>query len=196
MPKGSVGMKLLEERIRRDGVVVDNEILKVDRFLNHQMDIGLFVEMGKEWARLFGTENVTKILTIEASGIGIACVTAEQFNCPVIFAKKSKTRNIAGEVYSTTVKSFTHGNTSTVIVSKQFLRPEDKVLLIDDFLANGAALEGLVELVRQSGATLVGAGIAVEKAFQPGGDRIRAKGVRVESLARVKSMDNNHIEFC
>jgi xanthine phosphoribosyltransferase len=137
-------MKLLEDRIRRDGVVVDNEILKVDRFLNHQMDIGLFVEMGKEWARLFGTENVTKILTIEASGIGIACVTAEQFNCPVIFAKKSKTRNIAGEVYSTTVKSFTHGNTSTVIVSKQFLRPEDKVLLIDDFLANGAALEGLV----------------------------------------------------
>jgi xanthine phosphoribosyltransferase len=189
-------MKLLEDRIRRDGVVVDNEILKVDRFLNHQMDIGLFVEMGKEWARLFGRENVTKILTIEASGIGIACVTAEQFNCPVIFAKKSKTRNIAGEVYSTNVKSFTHGNTSTVIVSKQFLRPEDKVLLIDDFLANGAALEGLVDLVEQSGATLVGAGIAVEKAFQPGGDRIRRRGVRVESLARVKSMDGGWIEFC
>jgi xanthine phosphoribosyltransferase len=189
-------MKLLEDRIRRDGVVVDNEILKVDRFLNHQMDIGLFVEMGKEWARLFGTENVTKILTIEASGIGIACVTAEQFNCPVIFAKKSKTRNIAGEVYSTTVKSFTHGNTSTVIVSKQFLRPEDKVLLIDDFLANGAALEGLVELVRQSGATLVGAGIAVEKAFQPGGDLIRAMGIRVESLARIKSMSPEGLEFC
>ena len=189
-------MKLLEERIRKDGIVVDNEILKVDRFLNHQMDINLFVEMGKEWARLFGPENVTKILTIEASGIGIACVAAEQFNCPVIFAKKTKTRNIAGEVYSTEVKSFTHGTVNQVIVSKQFLKPGDKVLLIDDFLANGAALEGLVDLVHQSGATLVGAGIAVEKAFQPGGDRIRSLGVRVESLARVKSMDGGHIEFC
>lgn len=189
-------MKLLEERIRRDGVVEDGQVLKVDRFLNHQMDVGLFEEMGKEWARLFGAENVTKILTIEASGIGIACVTAEQFNCPVIFAKKSRTRNIAGEVYSTTVKSFTHGNVSTVIVSKQFLRPEDKVLLIDDFLANGAALEGLIDLVEQSGATLVGAGIAVEKAFQPGGERIRARGVRVESLARVKRMEPGEIEFC
>ncbi len=189
-------MKLLEERIRRDGVVEDGQVLKVDRFLNHQMDVGLFEEMGKEWARLFGAENVTKILTIEASGIGIACVTAEQFNCPVIFAKKSRTRNIAGEVYSTTVKSFTHGNVSTVIVSKQFLRPEDKVLLIDDFLANGAALEGLIDLVEQSGATLVGAGIAVEKAFQPGGERIRARGVRVESLARVKRMAPGEIEFC
>ena len=189
-------MKLLEDRIRRDGVVVDNDILKVDRFLNHQMDIGLFVEMGKEWARLFGRENVTKILTIEASGIGIACVAAEQFNCPVIFAKKTKTRNIAGEVYSTEVKSFTHGTVNHVIVSKQFLKPGDKVLLIDDFLANGAALEGLVDLVRQSGAELVGAGIAVEKAFQPGGDRIRSLGVRVESLARVKSMNGNEIEFC
>ncbi len=189
-------MKLLEDRILKEGTVVNDEILKVDRFLNHQMDVGLFVEMGKEWARLFGVENVTKILTIEASGIGIACVAAEQFNCPVIFAKKSKTRNIAGEVYSTTVKSFTHGNISTVIVSKQFLKPEDKVLLIDDFLANGAALEGLIDLVHQSGAELVGAGIAVEKAFQPGGKRIRDKGVRVESLARVKSMQGNKIEFC
>lgn len=191
-----MGMKLLEERIRRDGVVEDGQVLKVDRFLNHQMDVCLFEEMGKEWARLFGAENVTKILTIEASGIGIACVAAEQFNCPVIFAKKSRTRNIAGEVYSTKVKSFTHGNVSTVIVSKQFLRPEDKVLLIDDFLANGAALEGLIDLVEQSGATLVGAGIAVEKAFQPGGERIRARGIRVESLARVKRMEPGEIEFC
>lgn len=188
-------MKLLEERIRKDGIVVDNEILKVDRFLNHQMDVRLFAEMGKEWARLFGVENVTKILTIEASGIGIACVAAEQFGCPVIFAKKSKTRNINGEVYSTQVKSFTHGSVSTVIVSKQFLRPEDRVLLIDDFLANGAALEGLIDLVRKSGATLVGAGIAVEKAFQPGGERIRAKGIRVESLARIKSMRDGVFEF-
>jgi xanthine phosphoribosyltransferase len=194
--KGRCAMKLLEERIRQDGVVVDDEVLKVDRFLNHQMDVSLFVEMGKEWARLFGVDNVTKILTIEASGIGIACVAAEQFGCPVIFAKKSKTKNINGEVYSTQVKSFTHGNISTVIVSKQFLKPGDRVLLIDDFLANGAALEGLIDLVEQSGATLVGAGIAVEKAFQPGGDRIRARGVRVESLARVKSMNNGSIEFC
>ncbi|MCD8086721.1 MAG: xanthine phosphoribosyltransferase [Clostridiales bacterium] len=189
-------MKLLEDRIRRDGVVVDEEVLKVDQFLNHQMDVGLFVEMGKEWARLFGKDNVTKILTIEASGIGIACVAAEQFGCPVIFAKKSRTKNINGEVYSTQVRSFTHGNVSTVIVSKQFLKPGDRVLLIDDFLANGAALEGLIDLVQQSGATLVGAGIAVEKAFQPGGQRIRAKGVRVESLARVKSMKGGKVEFC
>lgn len=189
-------MKLLEDRIRKDGVVVDDEILKVDRFLNHQMDVSLFMEMGKEWARLFGKENVTKILTIEASGIGIACVAAEQFGCPVIFAKKSKTRNINGEVYSTQVRSFTHGNVSTVIVSRQFLRPEDRVLLIDDFLANGAALEGLIELVHQSGATLVGAGIAVEKAFQSGGERIRSKGVRIESLARIRSMKGGEIEFC
>lgn len=189
-------MKLLEDRIRQDGVVVDDEILKVDRFLNHQMDISLFVEMGKEWARLFGRDNVTKILTIEASGIGIACVAAEQFGCPVIFAKKSRTKNINGEVYSTQVRSFTHGSVSTVIVSRQFLKPGDRILLIDDFLANGAALEGLIDLVRQSGATLVGAGIAVEKAFQPGGARIRAMGVRVESLARVKRMSGNEIEFC
>lgn len=189
-------MKLLEDRIRQDGVVVDGEILKVDRFLNHQMDVSLFVEMGKEWARLFGRENVTKILTIESSGIGIACVTAEQFGCPVIFAKKSGTKNINGEVYSTEVRSFTHGTVSTVMVSRQFLKPEDRVLLIDDFLANGAALAGLVELVRQSGATLVGAGIAVEKAFQPGGARVRAMGVRVESLARIRSMGGEGIMFC
>ncbi len=189
-------MKLLEDRIRRDGVVVDEDVLKVDRFLNHQMDVGLFEEMGKEWARLFAKDNVTKILTIEASGIGIACVAAEQFGCPVIFAKKSRTKNINGEVYSTQVRSFTHGNVSTLNVSTPFLKPEDRVLLIDDFLANGAALEGLIDLVQQSGATLVGAGIAVEKAFQPGGQRIRAKGVRVESLARVKSMKGGKVEFC
>lgn len=189
-------MKALKERIRREAVVVDDQVLKVDSFLNHQMDIMLFVEMGKEWARRFGMENVTKILTIESSGIGIACVTAEQFNCPVIFAKKSKTLNIAGDVYITEVKSFTGDKVNQVMVSKQFLKPEDKVLLIDDFLANGAALEGLVDLVRQSGAELVGAGVAVEKAFQPGGERIRAMGVRVEALARVKAMKDGVIEFC
>ena len=186
----------LEERIRRDGVIEDGDVLKVDSFLNHQMDVALFRAMGQEWARLFAGEGVTKILTIEASGIGIACIAAQEFGVPVLFAKKSRTKNIAGEVYKTEVHSFTHGNVSTVIVSKRFLLPTDRLLLIDDFLANGAALEGLIDLAEQAGATVVGAGIAVEKAFQPGGDRIRARGVRVESLARIKSMEPGHIEFC
>jgi len=155
---------------------------------NHQMDVALFEEIGKEFKRLYADCGVNKILTIEASGIGIACVTAQSFHCPVVFAKKSQSKNIDGAVYSTKVKSFTHGKVYDVIVSKKFLGPEDRVLIIDDFLANGAALEGLIDLVRQAGATLVGAGIVVEKAFQPGGDRLRAQGVRVESLARVKSM--------
>lgn len=189
-------MKLLEERILKDGVAVDEDVLKVDRFLNHQMDVELFNEMGKEWYRLFGGGGVNKILTIEASGIGMACIAAQYFHCPVVFAKKSKTRNLTGEVYATEVASFTHGNTNLVVVSKQYLNPEDRVLLIDDFLANGAALEGLMDLVEQAGATLVGAGIAVEKAFQPGGSRIRARGVRVEALARVKEMSAGKIVFC
>lgn len=190
-------MKLLEERIRKDGKIKGNDVLKVDSFLNHQMDIQLFGEMGKELYRLFGDENVTKILTIEASGIGVACVVAQSFNVPVVFAKKNKTKNIAGDVYTSKVESFTHGRVYDIIVSKEFLRPEDRVLLIDDFLANGSALKGLIELVRESGATLVGAGICVEKAFQPGGDLIRGMGVRVESLARVKSMsEENGVEFC
>ena len=189
-------MELLKQRIQKDGIVKGNDVLKVDSFLNHQMDIALFEEIGKEFLRRFDGCGVNKILTIEASGIGIACVTAQFFHCPVIFAKKSKTRNIAGEVYMTKVKSFTHGNVSDVIVSTQFLGPEDKVLIIDDFLANGAALEGLIDLVHQAGAQLAGAGIVIEKAFQPGGDRIRAKGVRVESLARVKSMsEESGVEF-
>ena len=189
-------MKLLEDRIVRDGVALDEDVLKVDSFLNHQMDVELFNEMGKEWYRLFGGDNVTKILTIEASGIGMACIAAQYFRCPVVFAKKSKTRNLSGDLYATEVASFIHGNTNLVVVSKQYLNPEDRVLLIDDFLANGAALEGLMDLVRQAGATLVGAGIAVEKAFQPGGDRIRAEGVRVESLARVKEMSAGKLVFC
>ena len=189
-------MKLLEERILRDGVALDADVLKVDGFLNHQMDVALFDEMGKEWYRLFGGERVNKILTIEASGIGMACLAARHFHCPVVFAKKSKTRNLAGDLYVTQVHSFTHGNTNQVVVSKRYLRAEDRVLLIDDFLANGAALEGLMDLVRQAGATLVGAGIAVEKAFQPGGARIRAQGVRVESLARIKEMEKDRIVFC
>lgn len=189
-------MKLLEQRILEDGVMEGEDVLKVDSFLNHQMDVELFAEMGKEWARLFAKDNVTKILTIEASGIGIACVVAQQFGVPVLFAKKNKTKNIAGEVYSAQVESFTHGRVYDIIVSKKFLGPGDRVLLIDDFLANGAALQGLIKLVRDSGATLVGAGIAVEKAFQPGGELIRSMGVRVESLARIKSMSSKGIEFC
>lgn len=189
-------MKLLEERILREGEALNEEVLKVDRFLNHQMDVALFNEMGQEWFRLFGQENVNKILTIEASGIGIACIAAQYFHCPVVFAKKSKSRNLSRDLYVTQVASFTHGNTNQVVVSKQYLNDEDRVLLIDDFLANGAALEGLMDLVRQAGATLIGAGIAVEKAFQPGGARIRAKGVRVESLARVQEMSAGRIVFC
>ncbi|MEH2945803.1 xanthine phosphoribosyltransferase [Sporofaciens sp. JLR.KK001] len=190
-------MRLLEDRIRKDGVVKGNDVLKVDKFLNHQMDVELFTEIGKEFQRLFEGEKITKILTIEASGIGIACVAAQCFGVPVLFAKKNKTKNIAGDVYTSKVESFTHGRVYDIIVSREFLRPEDRVLLIDDFLANGAALMGLIALVREAGATLIGAGICIEKAFQPGGQRIREMGVRVESLARVKSMsEENGIEFC
>ncbi|MCQ4769726.1 xanthine phosphoribosyltransferase [Intestinimonas massiliensis] len=190
-------MELLEERIRRDGKIRGGDVLKVDSFLNHQMDVSLFAEIGKEFQRLFGDCGVTKILTIEASGIGIACVTAQFFGCPVIFAKKNKTKNIAGDVYTSKVESFTHGKVYDIIVAREFLRPEDRVLLIDDFLANGSALQGLIKLVEDAGATLVGAGICVEKAFQPGGDLIRSMGVRVESLARIKSMsEETGVEFC
>lgn len=189
-------MQLLEQRILKDGKVKDGGILKVDSFLNHQMDISLFSEMAKEFYRLFAMENVTKILTIEASGIGIACITAQAFSCPVIFAKKTKTKNISGEVLTAPVESFTHGTTYDIIVSKEFLSPGDRVLIIDDFLANGAALAGLSKLVRDAGATLVGAGIAIEKAFQPGGELLRNQGMRIESLARIKSMEQGHICFC
>ena len=182
-------MELLKERIRRDGKVKGTDVLKVDSFLNHQMDVELFAEIGKEFKRRFAGCEINKILTIEASGIGIACVVAQYFHCPVIFAKKTQTKNIAGEVYTSKVESFTHGRVYDIIVAKEFLGPGDKVLLIDDFLANGAALEGLGQLVKDAGAELVGAGIVIEKAFQPGGDRLRAKGLRIEALARVQSMN-------
>ena len=189
-------MEILKERIRKDGVVKGTDVLKVDSFLNHQMDVELFEEMGKEFRRRFEGCGVNKILTIEASGIGIACVAAQFFRCPVVFAKKSKSSNISDDVYVTRVTSFTHGRVNDVIVSKQYLGPEDTVLIIDDFLANGAALEGLMDLVAQAGAKLAGAGIVIEKAFQPGGDNIRARGVKVESLARVQSMsEENGIQF-
>ena len=182
-------MELLKERIRRDGKVKGTDVLKVDSFLNHQMDVELFAEIGKEFKRRFAGCEINKILTIEASGIGIACVVAQYFHCPVIFAKKTQTKNIAGEVYTSKVESFTHGRVYDIIVAKEFLGPGDKVLLIDDFLANGAALEGLAQLVKDAGAELVGAGIVIEKDFQPGGDRLRAKGLRIEALARVQSMN-------
>ena len=183
-------MKLLEERIRKDGTVKAGNVLKVDSFLNHQMDIDLFNEMGKEWARLFADRKITKILTVEASGIGIACVAAQHFHVPVVFAKKSQSVNIDGEVYSTKIESFTHKRVYDVIVSKKFLHPEDHILIIDDFLANGCALEGLIDIVNKAGASVEGVGIAVEKGCQKGGDLIRSKGIRVESLAIVESMDD------
>ncbi|MEG1165547.1 MAG: xanthine phosphoribosyltransferase [Oscillospiraceae bacterium] len=189
-------MRLLEDRILRDGKVKDGSILKVDSFLNHQMDVELFGEMAKEFYRLFGDCGVTKILTIEASGIGIACIAAQVFKCPVIFAKKTQTKNIAGELLTAKVESFTHGVTYDIIVAREFIKSDDKVLLIDDFLANGAALTGLASIVADAGATLVGAGIAIEKAFQPGGEMLRKRGLRIESLARIKSMNENGLTFC
>ncbi len=182
-------MELLKEKIRTDGIVKEGNILKVDSFLNHQMDIKLFAEIAKEFKKRFADTEITKILTIEASGIGIACVVAMYFDVPVVFAKKSQTKNIAGDVYKTQVKSFTHGRVYDVIVSKDFLKPEDKVLVIDDFLASGCALIGLSDLIKESGATLQGAGIVIEKGFQVGGKLLREKGIRVESLAIVESMD-------
>ena len=190
-------MELLEQRIRRDGVVKSEGVLKVDSFLNHQMDINLFNEMGKEWKRLFADAPINKILTIEASGIGIAAVAAQHFDVPVVFAKKSQSINLDGDVYSTKIQSFTHQRIYDVIVSKKFLNADDHVLLIDDFLANGCALNGLIELVEEAGATVEGIGIAVEKGFQPGGDDLRARGYHLESLAIVQAMDpeTGEIEF-
>ena len=184
-------MELLKQRIRADGLVKAGNVLKVDSFLNHQMDISLFCEIGQEFKRLFGDCGVTKILTIEASGIGIAAVTAQFFNVPVVFAKKSQSKNIDGEVFTSRVESFTHGRVYDIIVSKKFLLPDDRVLLIDDFLAKGSALEGLIRIVNEAGARLAGAGIVIEKGFQGGGDRIRGKGIRVESLAVIERMEDD-----
>ena len=189
-------MKLLEDRILSDGKVLPGGILKVDNFLNHQIDTALLYEMAQELHRLFGDEGVTKVLTIEASGIAIAAVTGYVFGCPLVFAKKSKTKNISDNVYSAQVESFTHGNTNTVLVSKDYLNSGDRVLIVDDFLATGAALVGLKSLCEQAGATVVGAGIAIEKGFQGGGDALRAQGLRVESLARIASMSDDSLVFC
>ena len=183
-------MNFLEERIVKDGVVKEGNILKVDSFLNHQMDINLFDQMGEEFKRRFADKPINKIVTIEASGIGIACIVARHFGVPVVFAKKTQTKNIAGDVYTTKVESFTHGRVYDIIVSKEFLGKGDKVLLIDDFLANGKALEGLATLVQDSGAELVGAGVVIEKGFQIGGKLLRDRGIHLESLAIVDGMDD------
>lgn len=182
-------MKLLEERILKDGIVRTGNVLKVDSFLNHQMDVGLFEEMAKEWKRLFAGKPINKILTIEASGIGLAAIAAKEFNVPVVFAKKSMSINLDYDNFCTQIQSFTHGKVYDVIVSRKFLGPEDHLLIIDDFLANGCALLGLLNLVEAAGATVEGVGIAVEKGFQKGGDAIREKGIPLESLAIVEAMD-------
>ena len=190
-------MNFLEERILKDGIIKEGNVLKVDSFLNHQMDISLMQEMGREFKRRFADKKVTKVLTIEASGIGIACYVAGEFGVPMVFAKKSQSVNIDGEVYMAEVESFTHKNTNNVIVSKRFIAEGDHVIVIDDFLANGCALKGLISIVEQAGATVEGVGIAIEKGFQRGGSMIRELGYQVESLAIVDSMDHEtgSIEF-
>lgn len=190
-------MNFLEEKIQKDGIVKEGNVLKVDSFLNHQIDIDLYQEMGKEWKKRFADANINKILTIEASGIGMACIAAQYFNVPVVFAKKSKSINIEGEMYIAEVESFTHKTKNQVIVSKKFLSPDDHILIIDDFLANGCALQGLISIVTQAGGTVEGIGIAVEKGFQQGGRIIRNLGYHLESLAIIEEMDpvTGHIVF-
>lgn len=182
-------MNFLEERIVKEGMVKKGNVLKVDSFLNHQMDVELFNEMGKEWKKRFEGKPINKILTIEASGIGIACIAAQHFGVPVIFAKKAKSINLEGEMYTAEVESFTHKNKNQVIVAKKFLSEDDHVLLIDDFLANGCALQGLIQIVQSAGATVEGIGIAIEKGFQTGGRTIRNLGYQLESLAIVDEMN-------
>ena len=188
-------MHLLKERILKDGTVKPGNVLKVDSFLNHQMDIELINEIGKEFRRRFPSDNITKILTIEASGIGIACIAAQYFNVPVVFAKKAQSINIDGEVYHSKVQSFTHQRVYDVILSKKFLSADDNVLIIDDFLANGCALQGLIELVEEAGASIEGAGIVIEKGMQKGGQIIRDKGIHLESLAIIESMTDTSLTF-
>ena len=182
-------MNFLEERIMKDGIVKEGNVLKVDSFLNHQMDIALFEKMGEEWKRRFANKPINKVLTIEASGIGIACIVAKYFDAPVIFAKKSKSINIDGDMYVAEVESFTHKCKNQVIVSKKFLSPEDRILIVDDFLANGCALQGLISIVNNAGATVEGIGVAIEKGFQIGGQMIRNLGYQLESLAIIDAMD-------
>lgn len=195
MREEQLPMQLLKDKILKYGKVYPDNILKVDSFLNHQVDVGLLTEIGKEFYGIFADCEVNKILTIEASGIGIAGFTAKEFDCPMLFAKKTQTKNIAKTVYTEKVMSYTHGKVYDIIVSKEFLLPTDRVLIVDDFLANGAALEGLIGLVKQAGATLVGCGIVIEKGFQGGGDRLRKQGIRVESLAIIDEMTDDSLTF-
>lgn len=189
-------MKLLEERILKDGTVAPGGVLKVDSFLNHQIDVGLYNEIGKEFKRLFSDVKIDKILTIEASGIGIACIAAQYFDVPVVFAKKAKSKNIAGDVYTSTVQSFTYGKSYDIMVSVKFLKPGENVLVIDDFLANGKAALGLMDIIKKAGASVSGVGIVIEKGFQKGGAQLREMGVNLKSLAIIKSMDDEgNIEF-
>lgn len=188
-------MKLLEERILKDGKIGAGNVLKVDCFLNHQIDVPFLTELGREFYRLYKDEGITKILTIEASGIGIACLTASFFGVPVVFAKKTETNNIAGDVYTSEVYSYTHERAYNIRVSQDFLNAEDRVLIIDDFLAKGSALLALIKLVEAAGASIAGAGIVIEKAYQNGGAIVRDMGIRVESLARIAAMENGTVTF-
>lgn len=188
-------MKLLEEKILTDGLVLPGEVLKVDNFLNHQIDVELLNKCGEEWYRLYKDEKITKIITIEASGIGIACIAAQYFGVPVVFAKKSRSLNLSTDCYTAEVYSYTKATTKTVMISKKYISPDDKILIIDDFLANGSALRGLISIIEQAGAAVVGIGVAIEKAYQGGGDQLRAKGYRIESLASIESMSENGIVF-
>ena len=190
-------MKLLEDRILKDGHIGADNVLKVDSFLNHQIDVNFVCELGKEFYRLFKDENITKILTIEESGIGIACLAAQYFGVPVVFAKKTKTINIYSDTYNATVHSYTHKKDYDIVVSKEFLSKEDNVLIIDDFLAKGSALTALLMLIEKAGAKTAGAGIVIEKAYQGGGNLVRDMGIRVESLAKIKSISKKDgIVFC
>ena len=190
-------MKLLEQKICEEGRIVSGDVLKVDNFLNHQMDVDFLCKLGKEFHRLYANCGVNKILTIESSGIGIACLTAQFFHCPVLFAKKSRSSNVGDKLWSSKVHSYTHNTDHDVIVSKNYLGKGDRVLIIDDFLANGSALNALIDICKKSGAEVVGAGIMIEKAYQNGGKMIRSKGVRVESLARIVSMSaKDGVKFC
>lgn len=190
-------MKELEQKILTEGKVLAGGVLKVDAFLNHQVDVKFASEMAKEWKKAFCGENVNKILTIESSGIALATPVALEFEVPLVFAKKHVSSNIASsDLYKASVHSFTHGNTNDVVVSKKFLSPADRVLIIDDFLANGEALKGLIDICAQASATVVGCGIAIEKAFQGGGDKLRKLGVKIVSLARIASMTDNEVVFC
>jgi len=192
---GGIILKILEDKILKDGIVLEGNILKVGSFLNQQLDVNLINEMGKEIARLFKDKNITKILTIESSGIAIAFAAGLQINCPVVFAKKGKSANLSGELFVSTVYSYTHKTSNDIFVSKDYLSNSDNVLIVDDFLASGEALEGLIKIVKQSGANIVGAACAIEKGFQDGGDKLRSEGYKIESLAIIDEMDTSRIKF-